>query len=88
MDLKLGDVLVFVGNERLRNKHYDDNFELGKRYKISRLEKIGYDIDEVSGYNSDCVLFENHPYGCLISSLMDYFMHIDEYRDKKINTII
>ena len=87
MRLKVGDVLIFIGNKHLQNKHYD-NFEIGKSYKISRLEKIGYDMDDFIGYNSDCVLFENHTHGCLMASLKDYFVTIEEYRNGKIDTII
>jgi hypothetical protein len=88
MKLKVGDVLVFIGNKYLQNKHYDDNFEIGKSYRISRLEKIAYDIDEVTGYNSDCILFENHSHGCLLSSIKDYFVTIEDYRNNKIDKII
>jgi hypothetical protein len=87
MKLQVGDVLVFVGNAHLQNKHYE-NFEVGKSYRISKLEKIVYDIDEVNGYNSDCVLFENHSHGCLLSSLGDYFLTIEDYRNNKIDKII
>ncbi len=87
MNLQVGEVLVFIGNKTLQNSHYD-NFEIGKSYKISRLENILYDIDEVTGYNSDCVLFENHSHGCLISSLKDYFVTIEDYRNNKIDKII
>jgi hypothetical protein len=88
MNLKVGDMLVFIGNKSLQSKHYDENFEIGKSYKISRIEKIAYDIDEVIGYNNDCVLFEDHSYGCLISSLKDYFLSIEDYRNSKIEKII
>jgi hypothetical protein len=88
MNLKVGDLLIFIGNKNLQNNHYNDNFEIWKSYKISRLENIAYDIDEVSGYNSECVLFENHKYGCLITSLKNYFVTIEEYREIKINKII
>jgi len=87
MNIKEGDVLVFVGNERLQNKHYD-NFEIGKSYRVSRLEKIGYDEDEFVGYENECVLFEDHSHGCLLSSLNNYFTTIEEYRNNKIDTII
>ena len=87
MNLKVGDLLIFIGNKNLQNNHYD-NFEIGKSYKISRIEKIAYDIDEVVGYNSDCVLFENHTHGCLITSLKDYFATIEDYRNNKIDKII
>jgi hypothetical protein len=88
MKLKVGDLLIFIGNKNLQNNHYNDNFEIGKSYQISRLENIAYDIDEVSGYNSECVLFENHKYGCLISNLKDYFVTIEDYRNNKIDEII
>ena len=87
MNLKVGDVLVFIGNKLLQNNHYD-NFEVGKSYTISRLEKIGYDIDEVTGYNNECVLFENHTHGCLITSVKSYFLTIEDYRNQKISKII
>lgn len=87
MGLKVGDLLIFIGNKNLQNNHYD-NFEIGKSYKISRLENIAYDIDEVSGYNSECVLFENHTHGCLVKSIKEYFLTIEEYREIKINKII
>lgn len=87
MKLKRGDVLVFIGNKILQNNHYD-NFEVGKSYKISRLENIRYDIDEFDAYSSECVLFENHTHGSLISSIKDYFLTIEEYRNQKINKII
>lgn len=87
MNLKEGDVLIFIGNKNLKNNHYD-NFEIGKSYKISRLEKISYNLDELTGYSNDCVLFENHTHGCLITNIKDYFITIEEYRNKKINQII
>ena len=70
MNLKVGDVLVFIGNKYLQNKHYDDN------------------IDEVTGYNSECVLFDNHTHGCLINSLKSYFLTVEDYRNQKISKII
>lgn len=87
MKLRIGDQLVFVGNKEKENPHYD-SFEIGKSYRISRLEKIGYDLDEVSGYSSDCVLFENHSHGCLLASVGIYFVRMEDYRDLKIDTII
>jgi hypothetical protein len=87
MKLKVGEVLIFIGNKHLQNKHYD-NFEIGKSYKILRLENIGYDVDEFVGYNNECVLFENHSHGCLITSLKDYFVTIEDYRNNKIDKII
>ena len=87
MNLKVGDLLIFIGNKNLQNKHYD-NFEVGKSYKISKLKKIRYDLDDISGYNSECVLFENHTHGCLLSSLEDYFLTIEDYRNNKIDKII
>jgi hypothetical protein len=88
MNQKVGDVLVFIGNRHIQNSHYDDNFEIGKSYMISKLENIAYDIDEVTGYNSKCVIFENHSHGCLIASIKDYFLSIEDYRNNKIDKII
>jgi hypothetical protein len=88
MNLKVGDLLIFIGNKNLQNKHYDDNFEIGKSYKISNMSYIGYDIDEVTGYYNKCVLFENHTHGCLITSIKDYFLTMEEYRNNKIDKII
>jgi len=88
MKLKVGDILVFIGNKNLKNNHYDDNFDIGKSYKISRLVNIGYDIDEVCGYNNDCVLFEKHSHGCLLSNTKDYFVTMEDYRNNKIDKII
>jgi hypothetical protein len=87
MKLRVGDVLVFVGNAHLQNKHYE-NFEVGKSYRISRMEKIGYDLDEFTGYNNDCVFFEKHSYGCLVPNISQYFVTIEDYRNQKINKII
>ena len=87
MNLKVGDLLIFIGNKNLQNKHYD-NFEVGKSYKISKLEKIRYDLDDISGYNSECVLFDNHTHGCLINSLKSYFLTVEDYRNQKISKII
>jgi len=87
MNLKVGDLLIFVGNKNLQNNHYD-NFEIGKSYKISKLQNIAYDLDDITGYNSECVLFENHTHGCLLNSVEKYFISIEDYRNKKINKII
>jgi len=87
MNLKVGDLLIFVGNKNLQNNHYD-NFEIGKSYKISRLENIKYDLDDITGYNSECVLFENHTHGCLLNSVEKYFISIEDYRNNIINKII
>ena len=88
MNLKVGDLLIFIGNKNLQNKHYDDNFEIGKSYKISNISYIGYDIDEITGYYNKCVLFENHTHGCLITSIKDYFLTMEEYRNVKIKNIL
>jgi hypothetical protein len=87
MKPKAGHVLIFIGNKHLQSKHYE-NFEIGKSYKILRVENIGYDLDEVTGYSNDCVLFEDHSHGCLLSSLKDYFVTIEDYRNNKIDKII
>ena len=87
MSIKIGDLLVFVGNEGLENSHYD-SFQIGKQYEVSRVERIGYDLDEVSGYSSDCVLFKDHSHGCLLSSVKSYFVRLEDYRDTKIEKII
>lgn len=87
MNLKIGDLLIFVGNKNLQNNHYD-NFEIGKSYKISKLQNIAYDLDDITGYNNECVLFENHTHGCLLNSVGKYFISIEDYRNKKINKII
>lgn len=84
--IKSGDILVFIGNKYLHDKHFD-NFEIGKSYKVSRIETIGYDIDEVIGYNDNCVIFENFSYGCLLSNLESFFIKIDEYRNLQINNL-
>ena len=84
MSLKPGDILVFIGNKYLQDKHFD-NFEIGKSYKVLRIETIGYDIDEVIGYNNKCVIFENFSYGCLLSNLDIYFRKIEEHRNIKID---
>jgi len=86
MKLKVGDQLVFVGGES-ENRHYD-NFEVGKSYRINKLGTIGYDLDDVSGYSSECVIFENHSHGCLLSSVESYFVLLEDYRNLKIENII
>jgi hypothetical protein len=88
MNLKVGDILVFIGNKNLQSKHYDENFEIGKSYKISRIEKIEYDIDDIIGYSSECVLFEKHTHGCHSNSIKNYFLSIEDYRNSKIEKII
>lgn len=87
MNPKIGDVLAFIGNDKVKNKHYD-NFEIGKSYKILNIVDVGYDLDDVFGYNSKAILFENHMYGCLFDNVKDFFIKIDDYRNCKINQII
>jgi hypothetical protein len=88
MNLKVGDLLVFVGNKNLQSKHYDENFEVGKSYRISRIEKIAYDLDDSVGYNNECIIFENHTHGSYLDSVLNYFVTIEDYRNSKIEKII
>lgn len=78
---KVGDVLVFVGESK--------NFKKGKRYRIFKIDKIDYYIDEVdSNYGKTCLYFEKTHFGCYTEYADDNFKHIDKHREDKLNEIL
>lgn len=83
MGYKVGDILVFIGNNT-NDSHYD-NFKVGKQYTIKSVDVL-YDSD---GYfDSGCVTFENHTYGSLTYKLPKHFVSLDDYRNIKINQVL
>ncbi len=84
MKLKIGDVLVFTGGEN--NDEHFNKFEKNKTYTISSMGLL-YDHSE---YTSDSiyVTFHESDYGSLFSNLKKYFVHIEQFRDDKLNEIL
>lgn len=89
MDVKIGEVVVFAG--RRDGKALDDHFtyfRIGKRYEISDIISVQYDIDEVTRLGGQCVLFKGESHGCHLESIGDYFVHQAEWRDSLLSKIL
>jgi len=84
MELEIGDVLVFTGGKNM-DEHFN-NFEKNKTYTISSMGLL-YDHSE---YTSDSryVTFHESDYGSLCSNVKKYFVHLDQFRDDKLNEIL
>ena len=83
--MKIGDTLVFTGN-KAGVLHYD-NFIIGKTYKIKSITVVNYGLDEIY-HDGKAIIFEEGNHGTYLSEINDYFIPLDEYRDKKIDEII
>lgn len=89
MKIKIGDVLVFAGRKDGRNlEEHFKNFTVGKRYEISNITSVVYDIDEVTRMEGKCVLFKGETYGCHEENLDIYFVHQSEWRESLISKIL
>lgn len=86
MEYQKGDILVFKGN--IDNDPHYNNFEEGKHYRIESIQTVQYDIDESLGYCNDCILFEKHMFGTLITNAEKYFTSITDKREETIKKII
>jgi len=84
MSYKIDDTLVFIGN-KIGDPHYN-NFEVGKHYRIIEIG-TAYDSDQ---YLSDSryVIFSDSNFGALYSNLNRCFVHLDDWRDEKIDSIL
>jgi hypothetical protein len=84
-----GDTLFFVGRKDggVCDEHFK-NFEIGKGYEISTITYVSYDLDDITGYSSYCVLFENSMYGCQVDYVNDYFVTQEEWRSSQIEKTI
>ena len=85
MKLKIGDVLVFTGN-KIGETHYD-NFVVGQSYRVQNISVL-YDADISILNDNSYVLFENFKYGALSYYIPLHFVHLDDYREEKINKIL
>ena len=83
MKFLIGDVLVFIGN-KTGDPHYN-NFVVGKSYRIQNISLL-YDNDLFSDNNY--VLFNDSEYGALTCYIPFNFVHLDDYRDDKLNKIL
>ena len=89
MDIKIGDVLVFAGHREGREPdHHFKNFKIGKRYEISDITSVYYDLDEVTRVGGNCVLFKGETYGCHVENIEIYFVHQDEWREGLLSKIL
>jgi hypothetical protein len=88
MNIKIGDVLVFIGRKDGGKlcKHFK-NFQIGKRYEISHITQTWYEMDESNRMEGYCVLFKNSKYGCYEDQISDYFVYQFEWRDSLISSI-
>jgi hypothetical protein len=84
MELKIGDVLVFIGGKNI-DTHFK-NFEKNKTYTITSMGLL-YDHSEYKS-NSRYVTFQESNYGSLYSNIKKYFIHLDDFRDEKLNEIL
>lgn len=83
--MEVGDILVFIGNNT-GVSHYD-NFTVGKKYEISNISPITYGIDDLYHEHSTAILFLNYNYGTYVQEVDKYFVHLDDYRNKKIGEL-
>ena len=83
MKLNVGDVLVFIGN-KTGDPHYN-NFVVGKSYRI---QDISFLCDNDIFLDNNYVLFNDSEYGALTCYIPFNFVHLDDYRDEKINLIL
>ncbi len=84
MGYKVGDVLVFIGNNTSDN-HYN-NFEVGKKYTVKSVGFL-YDSDQYS-VDSSYVTFEENTHGSLVYKIKRHFVSLDDYRNIKINQVL
>lgn len=84
MNFKVGDVLVFTGN-KTGDPHYN-NFVVGQSYKIQDISCLDYDNTDINDNNY--VVFYDFKYGALFCYIPLHFVHLDDYRDDKINLIL
>ena len=82
MKLEVGDVLVFTGN-KTGDPHYN-NFVVGESYRIQDISYLDYDNTIDNTY----VIFNDFKYGALSCYIPLHFVHLDDYRDEKINQIL
>ena len=85
MKLEIGDILVFTGN-KAGVLHYE-NFVFSKQYTVRDISVFSYGLDNIYHEHSVAVLFENEKYGTYMHDIDKYFVHLDEYRNKKIDEL-
>jgi hypothetical protein len=85
MKFEVGDVLVFTGN-KTGDPHYN-NFVVGQSYRIQDISVL-YDTDSLNMNDNNYVIFNNFKYGALSCYIPLYFVHLDDYREEKINQIL
>ena len=86
-----GDVLVYIG-EKLTNQEetkHSKHFVKGKHYLMHKKTIIDYSIDELdSSYGKEVLFFNDHDYGCYSDFADRNFVHLDDYRNTKIQNIL
>jgi len=87
-----GDVLVFAGKAEAeadsRVGDHFKNFKKGKRYVVSDIIHVGYDMEDSIAYSSMAVIFKDEMFGCHLDSVWDYFVPQEEWRDGILSKII
>ena len=83
--MEVGDILVFTGNNT-GFSHYD-NFTKGKQYIVRDISVFSYGLDDIYHEHSVAVIFENESHGTYMHDIDKYFVHLDEYRNKKIDEL-
>lgn len=79
----IGDTFVFIG-ENITDDHFK-NFNYGQQYRVRSIDVLSdSDIYGTSG----AILFEDCKWGCLQLYFSKYFITLDEFRNKKIKSII
>jgi hypothetical protein len=81
--MEVGKTYVFIG-ESVKDEHFK-NFTYGNNYKISSISTLA-DTD-IYG-DSVAILFENFSHGCLDYHFKNYFINLEDFRNKKIKKII
>lgn len=83
MSIQIGDVLVYNGKSSRRHLN---NFKVGDFYVVSDITSLPFD-DNVDPMYETAVLFRDFRYGVYLCEIDYCFDRIEDYRDKKLDTL-
>jgi len=88
---EIGQVLVFKGAQKPEDSRMEahfKNFKVGKRYEVSGIIHVGYDMDDMHAYSSMAVIFRDETFGCHLDIVWEYFVPQSEWREGLLSKII
>jgi hypothetical protein len=78
---EIGDILIFKGES--------NRFKTGKKYEISQISIIDYEIDDIDhNYGNQVLYFKCTDFGCFAKYADDNFETLEEYRNNKLREIL